>query len=219
MTSRVVVFGISHKTSPIEERERISFGGESKTAEALRALALKPSLSECVILSTCNRVEIYAVCQNGEQCFDDISSFLREFNGQIGRDFIEEKFYFLEGFDAICHIYGVAAGMDSMVIGEPQILGQLKRAYETALEARTVGTALNKLFQNAFSTIKRIKNETGIGSHTVSVSSVAVNLARNIFGEIEKCSVMVIGTGEAAAEAAAQLAKKGSGRDKNRGQE
>ncbi len=208
--NKIVVFGISHRTSPIEERERISFGNEIE-GRVFDALLSKSSISECVIVSTCNRVEIYATCDDSAKCFDEISSFLREFNGQVGADFIEKKFYFLEGEKAIRHLYRVAAGMDSMVVGEPQILGQLRRAYEAACKNRSVGTTLNKLFQSAFSAIKKIKNETGVGLHMVSVSSVAVKLVRNIFGDIEKCPVIVVGTGEAAAEAATQLAKRGAG--------
>ncbi|WP_462137796.1 glutamyl-tRNA reductase [Candidatus Mycalebacterium sp.] len=209
--STVVVCGISHKTSPIEERERISFAGETPLSAPLLSLASKPAINECVIVSTCNRVEIYAVCESNNRCFDEISEFLCEFNDAIHSDFIEKKFYFHEGVDAVCHLHKVAAGMDSMVVGEPQILGQLKRSYETALENHTVGTVLNKLFQSSFATTKKIKNETGVGSHMVSVSSVAAKLARNIFGEIEKCSVMIVGTGEAAQDAAVQLAKRGAG--------
>ncbi len=206
----IVVFGISHKTSPIEERERVSFGSTSlKVEQSLNLLVLKPSINECVIVSTCNRVEIYAACGDCERGLDEISDFLCELNERVRSDFLEKNFYFLEGIDAIRHLHRVAAGMDSMVIGEPQILGQLKRAYETAHKAGTAGLKLNKLFQSAFFTVKKIKNQTGVGSHMVSVSSVAVKLARNIFGEIEKCSVMVVGTGEAAAEAATQLVKRG----------
>lgn len=207
----VVVCGINHKTSPIEERERFSFSEGAGTGDALRALVSAPSMSECVIVSTCNRVEIYAACEDGDRCFDTISGFLCDMDGRAGNEFIEKKFYFLEGADAVSHLYRVAAGLDSMVVGEPQILGQLKRSYETALENGAAGPVLNKLFQSAFSSTKKIKNETGFGSHTVSVSSVAVKLAKNIFGDIEKCRVMVVGTGEAAAEAATELAKRGAG--------
>ncbi len=207
----VVVCGISHKTSPIEERERVSFGNMT-AGEVLRALIVKRAVNECVMVSTCNRIEIYAACKNSEECFGGISEFLCELNEQVQRDFIRNKFYFFEGVEAIRHLHRVAAGMDSMVVGEPQILGQLKRAYETALQNRTAGITLNKLFQSAFSTTKKIKNKTGGCSHTVSVSSVAAQLARNIFGDIEKCSVMVVGTGEASEEAAIQLAKRGAGK-------
>lgn len=205
---KIVVCGTSHQKSPIEDLERVSSGG-FRAEKTLGALASKPSVSECVTVSTCNRVEIYAVCKNSEQCFEEISEFLCEHNAQIRQNFIREKFYFLEEIEAVRHLYRVAAGMDSMVRGEPQILGQLKRAYEAAIEARTVGTVLNKLFQSSFSTVKKIKNETGVGSHTDSVSSVAVKLARNIFGDIGECSVMIAGTGEAASEAAGEMAKRG----------
>ena len=203
----VVVCGMSHKTSPIEERERVSVSGEGGAREALRALVSSESVDECVIVSTCNRVEIYAACANSAECFDTISEFLCGARGGAGGD----KLYFLEGAAAARHLYRVSAGLDSMVVGEPQILGQVRRAYETARAAGATGAALNKLFQSAFSSVKKIKNETGIGSHAASVSSVAIKLARNIFGDIASCSVMVVGTGEAAADAAAQLAKRGAG--------
>ena len=195
----VVVCGMSHKTSPVEERERLSIGGK----EALSALTAIPSVSECVIVSTCNRVEIYAAGENGARCLDDLCEFVHGASG------ISDGLYFFEGTDAARHLYRVSAGLDSMVVGEAQILGQIRRAYETALEAEATGPMLNKLFQKAFVATKKIKKETGIGSHTASVSSVAIKLARNIFGDIANCSVMVVGTGEAASEAATQLARRG----------
>ena len=203
----VIVCGMSHKTSPVEERERVSVGGEKATREALGALLSRESVGECVIVSTCNRVEVYAACVNGAECFDAISEFLCGARGAGG----EDRLYFLEGAEAARHLFRVSAGLDSMVVGEPQILGQLRRAYETARAEGATGAALNTLFQSAFSSAKKIKNETGIGSHAASVSSVAIKLARNIFGDISSCSVMVVGTGEAAADAAAQLAKRGAG--------
>jgi len=179
----VVVCGISHKTSLIEERERISFGNTSISG-ALSALMMKPAVRECVIVSTCNRVEIYAACKNSKDCFGDISEFLCEINEQVQSDFIEKKFYFFEGIEAISHLHRVAAGMDSMVVGELQIVGQMKRAYEDALQNRTAGPTLNKLFQSAFATMKKIKNEAGEYYHTVSVSSVAVQLSKRGAGKI-----------------------------------
>lgn len=204
---RVVVVGLSYRSSPVELRERFAFP-QSKLEDALLQLHKKRNVEECLILSTCNRVEIYAVSENVEDCVESIKGFLSEFHNVHIEDF-SSHLYVSIGHMAIRHLFRVASGIDSMVIGEPQILGQVKQAYKIATLKQTVGLILNRLFHTAFFASKRIRAETKIGTQAVSVSYVAVELAKRIFDDLSRRSVMLIGSGDMAELAANHFIKSG----------
>jgi len=204
---RTVVLGISYKTAPIEIRELFSFSQESLES-GVRQLKGKDHIEECAILSTCNRVEIYAVSENVESCLESIKTFLSEFHG-IPEETFSPHIYYSIGHMAARHLFNVASSIDSMVIGEPQVLGQVKGAYKMAASQGTTGVILNRLFHTSFFAAKRIRTETGIGSHAVSISYVAVELAKRIFDDLSTRSVMLIGAGEMAEIAAQHLIRAG----------
>jgi glutamyl-tRNA reductase len=206
---RIVVVGLSHKTAPIEIRERFSFNQE-ELESGLTALSSKSNVEECLILSTCNRVEIYAVSENTEACVEDVKDFLSEFH-DTPEEVFSPHLYISTGNLAVRHIYKVASGIDSMVVGEPQILGQIKQAYKAAFSRGTAGLIMNRLCHSAFFVAKRIRTETGIGSRAVSVSYVAVELAKRIFDNLSHRTVMLVGAGEMAELAARNLIKAGIG--------
>ena len=206
---RIVVLGLSHKTAPVELRERFSFTKE-ELEENLQVLAGMPYVSECLVLSTCNRIEVYAVSEDADRCIESIKTFLSEVRSIPVQEF-SPYLYASVGHMAVRHIYNVAAGLDSMVVGEPQILGQIKDAYRTAYIKGTAGLILNRLCHSAFFVAKRIRTETGVGSRAVSVSYVAVELAKRIFDDLTKRSVMLIGAGEMAELAARNLIGAGIG--------
>ncbi len=204
---RAVVVGISHKTAPIEIRELFSFTQESLEL-GVRQLSNKDHIEECVIISTCNRVEIYAVSENIELCLETIKEFLSEFHDTPKETFSPHIYYSI-GHMAVRHLFSVASSIDSMVVGEPQVLGQVKESYKVASAQGTTGVILNRLFHTSFFVAKKIRTETGIGSHAVSISYVAVELAKRIFDDLSRRSVMLIGTGEMAEIAAQHLIRAG----------
>ena len=204
---RTVVLGISHKTAPIEVRELFSFSKESVEL-GLRALQNKDHVEECAIISTCNRVEIYAVSENVELCLENIKSFLSEFH-DVPQETLEPHIYYSIGNMAVRHLFNVASSIDSMVVGEPQVLGQVKESYKIAAAQKTAGLILNRLFHTSFFVAKKIRTETGIGSHAVSISYVAVELAKRIFDDLSTRSVMLIGAGDMAEIAAQHLIRAG----------
>ncbi len=204
---RTVVLGISYKTAPIEVRELFSFSQENLES-GVRQLKGKDHIEECAILSTCNRVEIYAVSENVESCLESIKTFLSEFHG-IPEETFSPHIYYSIGHMAVRHLFNVASSIDSMVVGEPQVLGQVKGAYKMAASQGTTGVILNRLFHTSFFVAKRIRTETGIGSHAVSISYVAVELAKRIFDDLSTRSVMLIGAGEMAEIAAQHLIRAG----------
>ena len=204
---RAVVLGISHKTAPIEIRELFSFSRESLEL-GVRQLNSKAHIEECVIISTCNRVEIYAVSENIELCLETIKEFLSEFH-DIPKETFSPHVYYSIGHMAVRHLFSVASSIDSMVVGEPQVLGQVKESYKAAAAQGTTGVILNRLFHTSFFVAKKIRTETGIGSHAVSISYVAVELAKRIFDDLSRRSVMLIGTGEMAEIAAQHLIRAG----------
>ncbi len=204
---QIVAVGISHKTAPVEVRECFSFQ-EPEFDTGLAELYNKESVNECLILSTCNRVEVYAVSENPDGCAGDVKRFLSEFHG-VSEDFLSSYSYTLVGQKAVRHLFRVASSLDSMVIGEPQILGQVKEAFKTASVKGTVGLILNRLFHTAFFVAKRVRSETGIGTQAVSISYVAVELAKRIFDDLSKRTVMLVGAGEMAELAARHLIKAG----------
>jgi len=204
---RTVVLGISHKTAPVEIRELFSFSQES-LERGVRHLLEKDHVEECVILSTCNRVEIYAVSENIELCLESLKQFLSEFH-DIPEENLSPYIYYSIGHMAVRHLFKVASSIDSMVVGEPQVLGQVKESYKIASGQGTTGLILNRLFHASFFVAKRIRTETGIGSHAVSISYVAVELAKRIFDDLSKRSVMLVGAGEMAEIAAKHLIRAG----------
>lgn len=206
---RIIVVGLSHKTAPVEIRERLSFNQEA-IESGLSMLSSKKHIEECMIISTCNRVEIYAVSENADICVESVKEFLSEFHS-ISQDDFSPYLYISIGHMAVRHFYKVASGIDSMVVGEPQILGQLKQAYKTAALKATTGLILNRLSHSAFFVAKRVRTETGIGSKAVSVSYVAVELAKRIFDELTRRKVLLVGSGEMAELAARNLIKAGVG--------
>ena len=191
---KLVVVGISHRTAPVELRERVDFNVRG-VREALVALAERGSTREAVIVSTCNRAEIYAACDDAKRTRDDVARFISDFN-EVPPAEVAPHVQELVDLDAARHLFRVAGGLDSLVVGEPQILGQVKEAHTAAAEAQTVGPMLNRLFHSCFAVGKRVRTETGLGSGAVSVSYAAVALARKIFGDLKGRNVVVIGAGE-----------------------
>ncbi len=190
----LLVVGVSHKTAPIELRERLDFHVRG-LARALQALAARGSARETVVLSTCNRAEVYVACDDIAATRTDLVNFVSDFNG-VELPAIVAHVYDASNLDAARHLFRVAAGLDSLVVGEPQILGQVKEAYSIAGEVRTAGPVLNRLFHSSFAVGKRVRTETGVGAGAVSIGYAAVSLAKKIFGDLSGRSVVVIGAGE-----------------------
>ena len=197
------LLGVSHHTAPVDLRERLDFSRRG-LPEALAVLVTRPSPSEAVVLSTCNRAELYVRCHDPETARADLTGFLSEFH-DIEADAVAPHLYARTGIDVVRHLFRVAAGLDSMVVGEPQILGQVKEAFATASKQRTTGSLLNKLFHAAFAAGKRVRAETELGEGAVSVSYAAVALARKIFGKMDPLRVLIIGAGEMAELTAVHL--------------
>jgi len=204
----IVIVGLNHRSAPIEVRESVAFEN-AYLPDALARLHSYPSIHEGVILSTCNRVEVVAAASDSRTACSDISSFLSEQKHHRAAAALDEHVYSYQGADAVRHLFRVAASLDSMVVGEPQILGQLKEYYDAAQQAGTVGTLLHRLFHRSFSVAKRVRSETGIGSGAVSVSSVAVDLAKRIFDRFDDKTVMLIGAGKMGDLMARQLQSHG----------
>jgi glutamyl-tRNA reductase len=194
--NEIVLIGINHKTAPVELRECIAFT-EDESASALRALAGKPAIKEVLVFSTCNRVEVLVVTANKAQAIDSTKEYIAEAN-KIPREEFEDSLYIHAGDEAVRHIFRVASSLDSMVVGEPQILGQVKDAYRLATESKASGVILNRLLHRTFFVAKRIRTETGIGDNAVSISYAAVELGRKIFGSLEGKNVLLVGAGEMA---------------------
>ncbi|MCJ7785255.1 MAG: glutamyl-tRNA reductase [Desulfobacterales bacterium] len=203
----LIVIGLNHKTAPIEIRERLAFP-ENGMEKALSQVKSLLSLKENMILSTCNRVEMYAAARETEKAILDLKDFLSRYHDLSLKEF-EKNLYLLIGEEAVKHIFRVASSLDSMVVGEPQILGQIKSAYNIAAEAKTSVLILHRLLHRAFHVAKRVRTETKIGNSAVSVSFVAVELAKKIFGTLEKRSVLLIGAGEMCELAAQYLVSGG----------
>jgi glutamyl-tRNA reductase len=194
--NEIILIGINHKTAPVELRECIAFT-EDESTSALQALADKPDIKEVLVFSTCNRVEVLVVTANKAEAIDSTKDYIAEAN-KIQREEFEDSLYIHAGDEAVRHIFRVASSLDSMVVGEPQILGQVKEAYRLATEARASGVILNRLLHRTFFVAKRIRTETGIGDNAVSISYAAVELGRKIFGSLEGKNVLLVGAGEMA---------------------
>ncbi len=204
----IVVIGLSHHSSPVTVRERFAFA-EGIIPETLQKLRAAGIAEEAVILSTCNRVEIYAATNLSEkQASDSLKRFLLHHHNYDGE--LNGEIYSLSEPKSLEHLFKVASGLDSMVIGETEILGQLKKAYDIALQHKHTGSRLNKAFQRAFNVAKQVRTETNIQRGSVSVGSVAVELAEKIFSNLSDCQVMVIGAGETSEKTARALLSRGA---------
>jgi glutamyl-tRNA reductase len=190
----LVLVGISHRTAPVELRERIDFQARGLEA-SLRALAARGAVREAVVLSTCNRAELYGVSDEVDQGRSAFVDFITEFHN-VDRQSLQPHVYQIADLDVARHLFRVAAGLDSLVVGEPQILGQVKEAHSVAGATHVVGPFLNRLFHSSFAVGKRVRTETGLGSGAVSVSFAAVSLAKKIFGDLKGRTVLVVGAGE-----------------------
>jgi glutamyl-tRNA reductase len=190
----LLLVGISHKTAPVELRERVDFHVQGLT-RTLTALAARGSTREAVVLSTCNRAELYVACDDVPATREDLVSFIGELNG-VDRPAVAPHVYDNTDLDAARHLFRVAAGLDSLVVGEPQILGQVKQAHTAAHDVQVVGPILNRLFHSSFAVGKRVRTETSLGSGAVSIGFAAASLARKIFGDLSGRTVVVIGAGE-----------------------
>jgi len=204
---KILVVGLNHKTADIDVREKLAFDG-AKLEGGLSGLKTLPEVREALILSTCNRVEMYANVSDIAKAYDSIKDFLSQFHG-IDKTALEKSLYKYENLDAVHHVFRVASSLDSMVVGEPQILGQMKDAFEFALSKKTTGVLLNKLMKKAISVAKRIRTETKIAENAVSISFAAVELAKKIFTDLSTKSFMLLGAGEMAELAARHLMSSG----------
>ena len=199
-----IVLGINHRTAPVEIREKVVFT-DQELPEALAELTHLATVREAVIVSTCNRTELYCYA---DQAQPDLAKWLAHWH-DLGSHHIESSLYSLSDARAIGHLFSVAAGLDSMILGEPQILGQLKDAYRAAQAQHATGPHLHRLFQAAFSVAKRIRSGTAIGANTVSVAAAAVNLARTVFENLSERTALLVGAGETIQLAARHLAGNG----------
>jgi glutamyl-tRNA reductase len=201
----LALIGVSHKTAPVEVRERLAFPSD-KIRVALARLLERTHAAEAMILSTCNRVEIVAQAPDAQL----VQDFICEYH-QIPAEAISKHVYSYTNAEAIRHLFRVTSSLDSMMLGEPQILGQVKEAYRLATEAGTIGSSLSPLLDRAFAVAKRVRSETGISQSAVSISYAAVELARKIFGDLSGKTVMIIGASKMGELAAKHLKRNGVG--------
>ncbi len=206
----LIVVGLSHKTAPVEIRERLAVP-ESRLGEALTRLCSYPGVKEGILLSTCNRVEVYSVVDDVESGYGRIQEFLADTHLSLSSEQLTPHLYWHTSDRAIGHLFRVAASLDSMIIGESQILGQLKDAFEVALAHKTTGVIMNKVVKKAISVAKRVRTETKISEMAVSVSYAAVELAKKIFSNLHEKTVLLVGAGEMAKLAARHLIANGVG--------
>lgn len=204
-TERIILLGVNHKNTPVEVREKMALTGGYE--EPLQALGNVVNCKEYYLLSTCNRVELLLVAEPTAELEEAVVRFL--FGDRIPKEKCKEYLYLYYDDEAVHHLFMVAASLDSMIVGEAQILGQLKEAYRFAAEWNCTGSLLNKLLHKSFSVAKRVRCETGIGSSAVSISYAAVQLAKKIFSSIVDKKVLLIGAGEMAELAAEHLLGQG----------
>jgi glutamyl-tRNA reductase len=208
----ILLVGVNHKTAPVEIRERLAFNDEA-CAESLRRLVDGEVVREGLIVSTCNRVEILSATSSEQIEFSagQLTNFL-DTTGRLPAGFLDKHLYRHTDEDAVRHLFRVASSLDSMVIGEPQVLGQVRHAYSLAVEAGTAGRVLNRLVHHTFRVAKRVRTETGIAANAVSISYMAVELGKKIFESLKGCTVMLIGAGEMAELSARHLVHAGVSR-------
>ncbi|HEY0162802.1 MAG TPA: glutamyl-tRNA reductase [Edaphobacter sp.] len=205
---QLVLIGINHTTAPIEIRERLAIPS-TRLADATRTLVHQPGIREGLILSTCNRVELLTLQEDGSTPNASLLQFLHEYFA-IAPSSIAPHLYEYREREAVRHLFRVAASLDSMVVGEPQILGQVKESYTVAREVGAVNGSLDSLIQRAFTVAKKVRSETQIGSSSVSIASVAVDLARKIFGTLQGKTVLLVGAGKMSELAARHLIQQGA---------
>jgi glutamyl-tRNA reductase len=203
----LILVGVNHKTTPVKIREKLAFT-KGKIEQSVDHLFNFPDIIEHTILSTCNRVEIYARANCQDSAIKSIKEFICDFHG-LSLVELEDHFYSYRNKEAVEHLFRVSSSLDSMILGEAQILGQVKDAYSLAKDLRSTGLVLNQLFKKAFSIAKKVREETGIAERSVSISSAAVELAQKIFDDLENRTVMLVGTGEMAELAAKHLISYG----------
>src|SRR6185369_4390736 len=208
----IVLVGVNHKTAPIEVRELLAFSDEACT-DGLRRLVDGEIVREGLIVSTCNRVEILSATttEQLESGTERITEFL-DTRRPLPQGFLNQHIYSHRDEDAVRHLFRVASSLDSMVVGEPQVLGQVRHAYSLAVEAGTAGRVLNRLVHHTFRVAKRVRTETGIAANAVSISYMAVELGKKIFDSLKGCTVMLIGAGEMAELSARHLVNAGASR-------
>lgn len=206
----LIAFGINHKTAPVDIREKVAFAPE-KIERALHECVNNGEVSEAAIISTCNRTELYTSINESDAGKIEFNSLLDWFcqYHKLDRKDVEPYIYLHSNNDAVQHILRVASGLDSLVLGEPQILGQIKDAYNTANQAGTIGRQLNRLFQHTFSVAKQVRTDTAIGANPVSVAFAAVSLSKRIFADLSKHTALLIGAGETTELVAQHLANQG----------
>ena len=213
MTSKVIVIGVNHDSAPVDVRERVAFAPEV-VPEAISDLISSTQLEEGVILSTCNRTEIYGWFSQEDQAVaaaDDVVQWLAKFHGLSSED-LDTCTYRSHGLPALTHLVRVAAGLNSMVLGEPQILGQIKSAFAVSQESGGIGDSLSKLFPEAFRLAKRVRTDTAIGENPVSVAYAAVDLAGRIFSDLGNRTALLLGAGETIELVARHLNEAGLGK-------
>ena len=208
----ILLVGVNHKTAPVEIRERLAFSDEA-CAIGLRQLVDGEIVREGLIVSTCNRVEILGATASDKLEFSAarIAQFL-DTSGSLPAGFLSKHLYSHTNEEAVRHLFRVASSLDSMVVGEPQVLGQVRHAYALGVEAGTVGRVLNRLVHHTFRVAKRVRSETGIAANAVSISYMAVELGKKIFDSLKGCSVLLIGAGEMAELSARHLVNAGAAR-------
>jgi glutamyl-tRNA reductase len=204
---KTVVIGLNHKTADVDLREKLAFNGP-KLEEGIRQIRELPGVRETVIVSTCNRVEIYLTVNDVGKAFESVKDFFVGFF-DIRKESLANALYLHDDMQAVRHIFRVASSLDSMVVGEPQILGQLKEAFEFALERKTTGVLLNRLMKKSISVAKRVRTETKIAENAVSISFAAVELAKKIFTDLAGKTFMLLGAGEMAELAAKHMMNNG----------
>ncbi len=207
MSLNLVLLGVNHNTAPIEVRERLAIPA-GRLADATRTLLHQPGIREGLILSTCNRVELVTLQEDGSAGID-LLRFLHEYFA-VPAQTIQPHLYEFREREAVRHLFRVASSLDSMVVGEPQILGPVKESYTVAREVGAVSSQLDTLLQRAFTVAKKVRTETQIGSNSVSIASVADDLARKIFGSLEGKTVLIVGAGKMSELAARHLIRQGA---------
>ncbi|MBD3670927.1 MAG: glutamyl-tRNA reductase [Gammaproteobacteria bacterium] len=205
----LLAFGINHKTAPVDIREKVAFDPDH-LPDALRELVSRPSIQEAAILSTCNRTELYCETENAEE-FEEVLRWFCDYH-QLDIDSVRPYIYAHPDSSAVKQIMRVASGLDSLILGEPQILGQMKDAFSAATEAGTVGSLLSRLFQQTFTVAKKVRTDTAIGSSPVSVAFAAVTLARQFFSDMNTHTALLIGAGDTTELVARHLSEQGIGR-------
>lgn len=204
---QIFLIGLNHKTAPVEVRERAYFS-HHRLKDALETL-MERTVEGCIILSTCNRTEIYGVTATPAETKVETTQFLADYHG-IDIKYLESYLYYMTGSDAVQHLFNVTSGLNSMILGESQILGQVREALRAASESSSLSRLTSRLFHRAIRAGRRVRNETELGRNPLSVSYAGVQLAKQVLGELRKCKALLIGAGEAGQLVAKALNKSGT---------